>query len=439
MSIYDASVKYRAAGVPLVVLAGKEYGSGSSRDWAAKGTMLLGVKAVIAESFERIHRSNLVNMGVLPLEFAAGAVGRVARAHRPRGVRSRRLGRGARRRAARSRCARARDDGSTRRRSRRRVRVDTPEELDGVPARRHPAVRAAAARARTEARCARCADAADLSRDQGVRRARARLRSLRHRARRAASRARAARRLDRPSGHAGEMTYLARSLDERLDPRRVLPTARSVVSLGVRLQHRRAVLDATAEPGRAVDRALRVGRRLPRRAARAAARARCSGWPTTAGPGFEAFSCVDNGPVQERVFAEQAGLGWIGKNTCLINPTLGSWLFLAEILTNVDLEPDAPGVDQCGTCTRCLDACPTGAHRRAVRRSTRRAACRISRSRRAAPVDRRCGRRFGAQVFGCDICQDVCPWNRRAAASARSGVAAARGRCASPRCSISAG
>ena len=72
MSIYDASMKYQAAGVPLVVLAGKEYGSGSSRDWAAKGTMLLGVKAVIAESFERIHRSNLVNMGVLPLQFMAG-------------------------------------------------------------------------------------------------------------------------------------------------------------------------------------------------------------------------------------------------------------------------------------------------------------------------------------------------------------------------------
>ena len=82
MPIYDASMKYSEAGVPLVVIAGKEYGSGSSRDWAAKGTMLLGVKAVIAESFERIHRSNLVNMGVLPLEFAAGRVGRVARAHR---------------------------------------------------------------------------------------------------------------------------------------------------------------------------------------------------------------------------------------------------------------------------------------------------------------------------------------------------------------------
>jgi aconitate hydratase len=72
MTIYDASVRYRAAGVPLVVIAGKEYGSGSSRDWAAKGTLLLGVKVVIAESFERIHRSNLVNMGVLPLQFKDG-------------------------------------------------------------------------------------------------------------------------------------------------------------------------------------------------------------------------------------------------------------------------------------------------------------------------------------------------------------------------------
>src|SRR5690606_30847872 len=72
MSIYDASVKYQADGVPLLVIAGKEYGTGSSRDWAAKGTLLLGVKAVIAESYERIHRSNLIGMGVLPLEFLEG-------------------------------------------------------------------------------------------------------------------------------------------------------------------------------------------------------------------------------------------------------------------------------------------------------------------------------------------------------------------------------
>jgi aconitate hydratase len=127
MSIYDASVAYRDARVPLIVLAGKEYGSGSSRDWAAKGTMLLGVKAVIAQSFERIHRSNLVNMGVLPLEFADGAsvtsLGLTGRETydlvgsgsdlRPRAILTVRA---------------ANDDGSVR--SFKAVaRVDTPEEL----------------------------------------------------------------------------------------------------------------------------------------------------------------------------------------------------------------------------------------------------------------------------------------------------------------------
>ena len=82
MTIYDAAIRYGGEGVPLVVLAGKEYGSGSSRDWAAKGPALLGVRAVIAESFERIHRSNLVGMGVLPLAVPAGRERGVARAHR---------------------------------------------------------------------------------------------------------------------------------------------------------------------------------------------------------------------------------------------------------------------------------------------------------------------------------------------------------------------
>ena len=128
MSIYDAAMLYQQAGVPLVVLAGKEYGSGSSRDWAAKGTMLLGVKAVIAESFERIHRSNLVNMGVLPLQFKAGRVGRQPGPDRPRSVRAD----GRRRRAAPARrassCARGRGRVDARVHA-RRVRIDTPEEL----------------------------------------------------------------------------------------------------------------------------------------------------------------------------------------------------------------------------------------------------------------------------------------------------------------------
>jgi aconitate hydratase len=127
MSIYDASVKYQEAGVPLFVIAGKEYGSGSSRDWAAKGTYLLGVKAVIAESFERIHRSNLVNMGVLPLQFKPGdtpaslkltgteefAVRGVADGLKPRGD---------------VRVVVKASDGSTREFA-AACRIDTPEEL----------------------------------------------------------------------------------------------------------------------------------------------------------------------------------------------------------------------------------------------------------------------------------------------------------------------
>ena len=87
MSIFDAAMKYKESGTPLIVLAGKEYGSGSSRDWAAKGPMLLGVRAVIAESLERIHRSNLIGMGILPLEYSAGETRQIARLDRRRDVR----------------------------------------------------------------------------------------------------------------------------------------------------------------------------------------------------------------------------------------------------------------------------------------------------------------------------------------------------------------
>ena len=125
MTIYDASMKYKEAGVPLVVMAGKEYGSGSSRDWAAKGTLLLGVRAVIAESFERIHRSNLVNMGVLPLQFQAGATA-ASLGLTGQGVRDRRHRDGLEPGGdVTVRATRRRQRSSSRRWS----RIDTPEEL----------------------------------------------------------------------------------------------------------------------------------------------------------------------------------------------------------------------------------------------------------------------------------------------------------------------
>lgn len=217
-------------------------------------------------------------------------------------------------------------------------------------------------------------------------------------------------------GYAGEMTYLRKSRDERLDPRRVLPTARSVVSLACLYNTTDPYSTAVTEPGRAV-----IARYAWGDDYHDVLRGRLTElvrWMDEAsGGGIEAFSCVDNGPVQERVFAEQAGLGWIGKNTCLINPALGSWLFLAEVLTSAELEPDRAGVDQCGTCTRCLDACPTGAITEPYVVDATRCVSYLTIETRGA-VEAALRPAMAREIVGCDICQDVCPWNRRRVASA---------------------
>ena len=207
------------------------------------------------------------------------------------------------------------------------------------------------------------------------------------------------------------MRYLADSLDERLDPAKVLPTVRSIISLGC--VYNTGEPSAPARPDGRVAVARYARGDDYHHVLRARMRELLQWLSDVAGPGLEAFSCVDDGPVQERVFAEQAGLGWIGKNTCLINPQRGSWIFLCEILTNLDLPPDTPVLDQCGTCTRCLDACPTGAIVEPyVVDATRCLSYLTIESRDAVDVALRPAIRN--EIYGCDICQDVCPWNRRA-------------------------
>ena len=213
--------------------------------------------------------------------------------------------------------------------------------------------------------------------------------------------------LDR--GYAGEMTYLHRSAERRADVRNVVPSAQTVIVTGTIYNTDRPYSTECADPGRAQiaryawgdDYHDVIGARLESLLA----------WMREQSPKpFEARAYVDTGPVQERVYAQHAGVGWIGKNTCVINPEIGSWIFLAAIICSLPLDVDAPSLDQCGSCTLCIEACPTQAIvAPGVLDSTRCISYLTIELRGDIPEAHRAG--VGSHVYGCDICQDVCPWN----------------------------
>ena len=217
-------------------------------------------------------------------------------------------------------------------------------------------------------------------------------------------------------GYAGDMHYLHRSAERRADVRAVMPAARSVIVLGTVYNVERPYSVEIGDPSTALIARYAWGDDYHDVIARRMT-ALTEWMRERAGRDFEARAYVDTGPVQERVYAQYAGIGWIGRNTCLINPDLGSWVFLSEILCSLPLAPDTPALDQCGTCTLCLEACPTGAIVEPyVLDSTRCLSYLTIELKGSIPEAQR--NAIGSHAYGCDICQDVCPWNLRAATDA---------------------
>jgi epoxyqueuosine reductase len=202
------------------------------------------------------------------------------------------------------------------------------------------------------------------------------------------------------SGQAGEMEWLTRDPHRRSDPRLVLPSASSIIVAGINYWQPQA-------PGRGRIARYALGQDyhpiLLEKLKSLAAELHQGGG--------EAKVYVDTGPVLEKPLAERAGAGWQGKSTMLIHPRFGPWLMLGEILTSLELEPDAPQSDHCGTCDRCLRACPTGAITAPYQLDARRCIAYLTIELKGS-IPEELRPLIGDRVYGCDECLDVCPWNR---------------------------
>jgi epoxyqueuosine reductase len=210
-------------------------------------------------------------------------------------------------------------------------------------------------------------------------------------------------------GFAGEMGYMSRDVNKRLDPTQVLPDARSIIVVAINYYTAPETTGHTQGRGWISRYAWGrdyhgiLGDKLETLVARIRA---------MEGDDLQARWYVDTGPILERELAWRAGLGWPGKNTNLINRRVGSWLFLGAILLNRELVYDTPATAHCGSCTRCLVACPTGALVAPGVLDARRCIAYLSIELRGA-IPRGLRPLMGTHIFGCDICQAVCPWNRQ--------------------------
>ncbi len=209
-------------------------------------------------------------------------------------------------------------------------------------------------------------------------------------------------------GFHGEMGYLARDPERRLDPRQVMPDAKSIVAVGMNYYVRDE--SPAPDPNNAVF--ARYARNLDYHEVMTGRLKRLLAFIQEREPQAQGRVYVDTGPILEREVARRAGLGWFGKNAMLINTRRGSYFLLGELLLNLPLPPDAPAEGGCGTCTRCLDACPTGAIVRPFEVDSRRCISYLTIELKGAIPEELAGS-LGSRIFGCDICQEVCPFNGR--------------------------
>ena len=231
-------------------------------------------------------------------------------------------------------------------------------------------------------------------------------------------------------GRAGTMQYLHNRFEERTDPSVYLPGAKSIICVAVNYNTSLAVSPQSEKEGKIAKYALGDDYHIHLKSKLHA----LADHLRELAPHAQTRACVDTAPVMEKELAARAGIGWLGKNTCIINPQIGSWLLLGEIITTLDLPKDDPAVDRCGTCRRCIDACPTHAITDEYQLDARKCISFLTIEDRSwtAPDDRSHGRQsvdaplpstdlhpelqhqIGNWLFGCDICQDVCPWNSKA-------------------------
>jgi len=206
----------------------------------------------------------------------------------------------------------------------------------------------------------------------------------------------------------GEMNWLERNADKRVQPQRVLAEAQSVISLAVSYETSSVVRGASSIGAGVIARYARFDDYHDVLAGRLK---ELTGFVNEQEEGVRSLWYVDTGPLLERDLAERAGLGFVGKHTNLISRKLGNWIFLSEIITTLGLEPDLPEKNRCGSCTRCISACPTAAITAPFRLDARRCISYLTIELKGAiPLEFR--RAIGNRIYGCDDCLTVCPWNR---------------------------